>query len=95
MKVRIAVLSLLLAGCAAQISQTGPDSYLITKSSAGGILVSGASVKNNLIYRAGMFCAEKGKQIQVTTSQGHNAIPFTRTSSAEVEFKCIPPPPAQ
>lgn len=79
-----------LAGCASSgVVPTGPGTFLISKTSAGGAFVSGASVKADLIKEADAFCARDGKTVQVLTSDAKNAIPFARMPSAEVNFRCV------
>lgn len=79
-----------MAGCASSGPvQTGKDTYMIAKTSGGGIFVSGATVKADLIQEGGAFCAKDGKTLQLISAESKNAIPFARTSSAEIAFKCI------
>jgi len=81
---------LTLAGCSSSGPiQTGQDTYLLTKQSAGGIFKPGASVKADLLAEANEFCGKSGKRIELLTSDAKNAIPFARTSSAEISFKCV------
>lgn len=80
----------ILAGCASSGPvQTGKDTYMITKSSAGGLFVSGASVKAEIISEANAHCAKSGKSIELLTADSKNAIPFARVPSAEISFKCV------
>ena len=78
-----------LVGCASSGPiPTGNGAYLLTKQSAGGVFKPGASVKADLLIEANEFCAKSGKQIQLLSADSKNAIPFARTSSAEIQFKC-------
>ena len=82
-------LSALILGCSSSGPiATGPDSYMLAKTSAGGAFVSGASVKADLLKEANAFCAKQGKIMSLTGADAKNAIPFARMPSAEINFKC-------
>lgn len=85
----VAVLFLLAACSSSGPVQTGADTYMITKQSAGGLAVPGASVKAEIIGEANTFCAKSGKRIELLNATSQNAIPFARMSSAEINFKCV------
>lgn len=90
MKTIIILIAIALAGCSSSGPiQTGQNTYLLTKTSAGGVFKPGASVKADLLVEANEFCAKSGKQIELTSSDAKNAIPFARMSSAEIQFKCV------
>jgi len=79
-----------LMGCASSgIIQTGPDSYTVSKTSAGGGFVSGASVKADLLKEAGAYCAQRGQVIETTSETARDAVPFAHMPSAEVKFHCV------
>lgn len=85
---------ILLAGLITACSSSGPiatgkDTYMITKQSAGGVMVPGASVKAEILVEANQFCAKAGKSMQLLNSEAKNAIPFARMSSAEIQFSCV------
>lgn len=88
---RLAIpLIVILSGCASSGPiPTGDGNYLLTKQSAGGIFKPGTSVKADLLIEANEFCSKSGKQIQLLSADSKNAIPFARTSSAEIQFKCV------
>jgi hypothetical protein len=65
------------------------DTYMITKQSAGGLAVSGSSVKADILIEANAFCAKSGKSLELLNSNSKNAIPFARMPSAEISFKCV------
>jgi len=89
-KALLAGLAIVLAGCASSGPiPTGKDTYMITKQSAGGVAVSGAKVKAQILKEANTFCAQSGKTMELLNSDAKNAIPFARTSSAEISFKCV------
>lgn len=90
MKKILPLLALLLAGCSSSGPiQTGKDTYMITKQSAGGLAVPGSVVKGDILTEANAFCEKSGKRIELLTSDSKNAIPFARMSSAEISFKCV------
>jgi hypothetical protein len=91
---RIAALTLtaFLGACASSgVVPTGPDTYMLTKTSAGGVFVSGSSVKSDLYIEANKFCASKGLAVDTVDATSKNAIPFARIPSAELHFKCVAP----
>ena len=80
-------LALALIGCASSgVVQTGPNAYMLAKSEWG--FVSGAVHTARLIQDASEFCAAKGKQINITSSNS-NDVQFGKTPAAEVRFQCI------
>lgn len=89
-------LCLFATACASSgVIPTGADTYMLTKTSAGGAFVSGAAVKGDLYVEANKFCADKGKVVETVDSSSKNAIPFARMPSAELQFKCVAAPAAQ
>jgi hypothetical protein len=84
------ILLVALAGCASSGPVAiGKDAYVLTKTSAGGMFVSGATVKTDLLQEANEFCAKSGKTMELTSGEAKNAIPFARMPSAEISFKCV------
>ncbi|RSZ57157.1 hypothetical protein HF313_10280 [Massilia atriviolacea] len=91
---RTSLMFILTAACLVACSssgpvQTGKDTYMIAKTSGGGMFVSGATVKADLIQEGVAFCAKNNKTLELISGEGKNAIPFARTSSAEITFKCL------
>jgi hypothetical protein len=79
-------LAYILSGCASSgVVQTGKDSYVIAKSEWG--FTSGAVHSARLTQEASDFCAHKGKQIEVISTQS-NDVEFGKTPAAEVHFRC-------
>ena len=94
-RLALTAICLLLAGCASSgVIPTGPDSYMLTKTSAGGLMVSGSQVKADLYVEANKFCGDKGLFVDTVDSSSKNAIPFARMSSAELHFRCVAKSPA-
>lgn len=89
---RISCLALaaLLSACASSgVVPTGPDTYMVTKKSAGGLFVSGSQVKADLYVEANDFCSKQGKAVETVSATAQNAIPFARMPNAELNFKCV------
>ena len=81
---------LLVAGCASSgVIPIGSDTYMLTKTSAGGAFVSGAAVKGDLYVEANKFCADKNLVVETVEASSKNAIPFARMPSAELHFRCV------
>jgi len=90
MKKLLILAALVLAGCASSGPvQIGQNTYMISKRSAGGLAVPGATVKTDIIAEANTFCGKSAKETELISSDAKNAIPFVRTSSAEITFKCV------
>jgi hypothetical protein len=62
---------------------------MISKTSAGGVFVSGTSVKADLYVEANKFCNDRGLVVDTVDATSKNAIPFARMPSAELQFKCV------
>lgn len=79
-----------LAACASSgVIPTGPDAYMISKTSAGGVFVSGTSVRADLYVEANKYCNDRGLVVDTVDATSKNAIPFARMPSAELQFKCV------
>jgi hypothetical protein len=90
MKKLLILTAAILTGCASSGPvQVGNNTYLITKQSAGGVVVPGSVVKADIIGEENTFCSKSGKQTELISSDSKNAIPFVRMSSAEITFRCI------
>lgn len=89
-KIAVLAYAVVLAGCSSSGPlQVGPDTYMINKRSAGGLMTPGITVKADIIKEANEFCGKSGKQTELISGDSKNAIPFARTSSAEIKFKCV------
>ena len=86
----LCVISGALAACSSGGPvKTGPDTYYLTKKSAGCGFSGGEGSKAALLREAGEFCAKKGKDVQALDATAKNGVPFVRCASAEVTFKCV------
>lgn len=92
MKIALIILmAVVLTGCASSgVVTIGQDTYMISKTSAGGMFVSGSSVETHLYVEANKFCASRGLIIETVDATAKNAIPFARMPSAELRFRCVP-----
>ena len=91
-RIAAVILTSSLVACASSgVIPTGPDTYMLTKTSAGGVFVSGSSVKGDLYLEANKFCSDKGLVVDTVDASSKNAIPFARMPSAELHFKCVAP----
>lgn len=85
----VCALALLSACSSGGPVKTGPDTYYLTRKSAGGGFVSGDSVKASLLREANSFCDKQGRQIQLISAEAHRGIPFAKIANAEVNFRCV------
>ncbi|WP_159082217.1 hypothetical protein [Rhodanobacter thiooxydans] len=69
--------------------KTGPDTYYLTKKSAGCGFSGGEGSKAALLREANDFCAKQGKEIKTLEADAKNGVPFVRCASAEVQFRCV------
>jgi hypothetical protein len=79
-----------LVGCASSGPvEIGPDSYMISKQSAGGVFVSPSSITPELIKEGQSYCASQGKHFRIQNTEELSAIPATRMPSAKILFMCL------
>jgi hypothetical protein len=85
------VLALACAGCASSgVVPIGGEVFMIARSGAA----PGATADTVLVglYReAGEFCDAKGKRVETVSSGGKDWVPFVRTASGRLEFRCVTP----
>lgn len=94
-KTCVIVLMAALAGCASSgIIPTGPDTYMVTKKSAGGLFTSGNAVLADLYIEANEYCSHRGQVVDTVNTNAQNAIPFARVPNARLDFKCVAKAPA-
>ncbi len=90
-KVLFSGVVMVLAGCASSgVIPTGADTFMVSKTSAGGVFVSGSSVKADLYIEANKFCSDRGQVVETVDASSKNAVPFARMPSAQLQFKCVP-----
>ena len=92
-RVTLGMAGLLLAACASNpgVVQTGPDSYTVGRQAKTGF--SGGSIlklKSQAVADAKTYCANLGKQAQVTNStESQGPYVLGNFPRAEVDFKCV------
>jgi hypothetical protein len=64
---------------------------VISKQSAAGIFGTSGGVRADIYAEANQFCARSGKTVETVNLDVKDAVPFVRTSSATLEFKCVSP----
>ena len=89
---RIALLALVLAGCASSgVIPADGDSYFISKKNGAGAFGSAESLKGDLYVEANEFCRGKGKQVQTVNVSVEGAIIGSRMGGASLQFNCVAP----
>ena len=80
---------LLFSGCSGlAIVPLSSDTYMASKTSAGGIFVSMASIKAEVISAANAFAESKGKVAVPIASEAKPAVPL-RNPSFEYQFRLV------
>lgn len=83
-------LILVLLGCSSTgVVPADKGTYIISKQSAAGIFGTSGGVKADIYSEANEFCAKKGMAVETINKEIKDAVPFVRTSSAMIEFKCV------
>ena len=85
-------LALALAGCATPITHMDGDTYMVGKTSAGGIFSTSSGPKSDVYEMANAFCSDKGRQVETVKLDTKDAVPFVRSSSADLQFRCVAKP---
>ena len=81
-----------LAGCASTgVVPADRGTYMISKQSAAGIFGTPDGVRADIYAEANEFCARTSKAVETVTIEVKGAIPFVRTGSAMLQFKCVSP----
>lgn len=85
----LAALLMLFVGCQSSgIVQVSPDTYKVSRKSAGGIFTDTAKLRDEVIQEANSFAASKGKvAVQVSTHSEHPIV--GGLPSFEYEFKLV------
>ena len=93
MKFAVSVLcvSVVLAGCASTgVVQADRGTYMISKQSAAGVFGTPGGVRADIYAEANDFCARNGNAVETVNIEVKAAVPFVRTGSAMLQFKCVP-----
>ncbi|WP_407278305.1 hypothetical protein U5817_17940 [Aromatoleum evansii] len=92
MRFTVFLLSIALAGCASTgVVPADRGTYMISKQSAAGIFGTSGGVRADIYTEANEFCARTNKGVETMNLELKDAIPFVRTSSATLQFKCVAP----
>jgi hypothetical protein len=82
----------MFAGCASTgVVPTDPGTYMISKQSAAGIFGTSGGVRADIYAEPNQFCARTGQVVETVNIEVKDAVPFVRTSSATLQFKCVSP----
>ncbi|MDO8775015.1 MAG: hypothetical protein Q7K57_41180 [Burkholderiaceae bacterium] len=80
----------LLAGCASTgVVPADRGTYLISKQSAAGVFGTPDGVRADIYVEANEYCGRTGKAVETVNIEIKGAIPFVRTGSALLQFKCV------
>lgn len=84
--------SAVLAGCASTgVVPADRGTYMLSKQSAAGIFGTSGGVRADIYAEANEFCARTNKTVETVNLELKDAVPFVRTSSATLQFKCVAP----
>ena len=76
----------LLSGCASSgVVSTGPDTYMIAKTSRVPAFTSGAELAADLYREANAFCIGQERQLLTVNATARDWAP----ASAKLEFRCL------
>jgi hypothetical protein len=62
---------------------------MISKQSAAGVFGTPGGVQADVYAEANDFCARSGKRVETVNIEVLAAVPFVRTGSATLKFKCV------
>jgi hypothetical protein len=62
---------------------------MLSKQSAAGIFGTSGGVRADIYAEANDFCARTNKAVETVNLEVKDAVPFVRTSSATLQFKCV------
>lgn len=83
--------ALTLCGCmTSAITRMDGDTYMVSKTSAGGGLVTAAGPTADVYEAANKFCDEKGQVVETVNLVAQNGVPF-RAANARLQFRCRKP----
>ena len=83
--------SIALVGCASTgVVPADRGTFMISKQSAAGVFGTPGGVKADVYSEANEYCARTGNTVETVNIEVKDAIPFVRTGSASLQFKCVP-----
>lgn len=89
MKHILPLFAVVLASCSSGVVNTGPNTYMISKSVHG--FSSGAAGKASVYREASAWCAKRGLVMVPITADSRDPVAGRGMGSAEVHFKALPP----
>lgn len=88
--ITLSFLTFLLVGCASTgVVPADRGTYMIAKQSAAGVFGTPDGVRADIYVEANEYCAKTGKGVETVNIEIKGAIPFVRTGSAMLQFKCV------
>lgn len=91
MKLVATLAVLVLSGCASNpgVVKTGPDSYMVSRQGKTGF-AGIAGLRAKAMADANAYCAQQGKQAQMTGTGQSSGIPILGNfPRADVQFTCV------
>ena len=86
----ILCLALIVTSCASTgVVPADKGTYIISKQSAAGVFGTPGGVKADIYTEANDFCKSTNKTVETIKIEVKDAVPFVRTGSASLEFKCV------
>lgn len=80
----------LITGCSTGVIPMDQGTYMASRTSPGGAVVSGSAVLSDLYIEANAYCDKKGQAVETIDKTVTNGIVFVRPSSASLHFRCVP-----
>ena len=80
----------LMTACASTgVVPVDRDTFMISKQSAAGVFGTPGGVQADVYSEANEFCAKTGKKVDTVKIEVLAAVPFVRTGSATLQFRCV------
>ena len=82
--------TILVSGCASTgVVPADRGTFMVAKQSAAGIFGTSGGVRADVYTEANEFCARNGNTVETVNIEVKDAVPFVRTGSALIKFKCV------
>ncbi len=82
--------SIILISCSSTgVVPADRGTYMISKQSAAGIFGTSGGIRTDVYSEANVFCQRTDKVVETVNLEIKDAIPFERTSSVMLQFKCV------
>ena len=87
-RITVAILAAALAACSAPgVVQTGPNTYVVSRSSAAGAFTNMATLKAETVREANQFAVSQGKQAEGISLEEER--PTTGFPNVEYQFRLV------